>query len=199
MTQGAIAQGSGRFEDADGWAQTFDSASRDVWQKPEEVIRALRLAPDMTVADIGAGTGYFSARLARAVPVGRVFAIDMEPGMVAHLRQRVVRERLENVRVIQATSAGPGLPEAVDLVLLVNVQGLVVNPGDYFARLKRDLKPGGRVAIIAARVEADRGAPPEMRAPPERVMDDMRRQGYVLDATHDFLQHQYFLVFRQQP
>jgi predicted methyltransferase len=198
MVQGVMAQGGGRFEDAAGWAQTFDGAARDAWQKPEEVIRTLRLAPDMVVADIGAGTGYFTARLAAAVPAGKVYAVDMEPGMVAHLQQRVVREKLGNVQVIQATSAGPGLPEAVDLVLLVNVQGLMVRPGDYFARLQRDLKPGGRVAIIATRVDASRGAPPEMRASPENVTGDMRRQGYVLDARYDFLEHQYFLVFRLQ-
>jgi len=199
MMQGAMAQGGGRFEDAAGWSGVFDLASRDAWQKPEEVIRALRLAPDMVVADIGAGTGYFTARLANALPAGRVYAVDMEPGMVAHLQQRVVREKLGNVRVIQATSAAPGLPEAVDLVLLVNVQGLMVSPGDYFARLKRDLKSGGRIAIIATRVDASRGTRLEMRVPPEQVVADMSRQGYVLDARHDFLEHQYFLLFRLVP
>jgi len=198
LAQGVMAQGGGRFGDAAGWSEAFDAASRDAWQKPDEVIRALRLAPDMAVADIGAGTGYFTARLAKALPDGRVYAVDMEPGMVAHLQQRVVREKLDNVRVIQAASAGPGLPEAVDLALLVNVQGLVVSPGDYFARLRRDLKSGGRVAIIATRVDAARGARREMRAPPEHVVAEMLRQGYVLDARHDFLEHQYFLVFRPQ-
>lgn len=119
--------------------------------------------------------------------------------MVAYLKERVVREALDNVQVVQATSDGPGLPERVDVVLLVNVQGLLVSPGDYFARLKESLKPGGRVAIIATRVEAGRGTRSEMRVPPERVTEDMLRQGYVLDAAHDFLERQYFLVFRPRP
>lgn len=199
LTQCVLAQDGRRFEDAAGWASTFDSEARDAWQKPDEVIHALRLTPAMTVADIGAGTGYFTARLARLVSSGRVYAVDTEPGMVAYLKERVVREALENVRVVQATPDGPGLPEPVDLVLLVNVQGLMVSPGDYFSRLKEGLKPGGRVAIIATRVGASRGARLEMRASPEKVTADMLRQGYVLDAAHDFLEHQYFLVFRPRP
>ncbi|RPJ45897.1 MAG: methyltransferase domain-containing protein [Betaproteobacteria bacterium] len=199
LTQCVLAQDGRRFEDAAGWAATFDSAARDAWQKPDEVIHALRLTPGMTVADIGAGTGYFTTRLARSVPAGKVYAVDTAPGMVAYLKERVVREALENVQVVQATSDGPGLPERVDVVLLVNVQGLMVSPGDYFARLKESLKPGGRVAIIATRVEADRGTRSEMRVPAERVTDDMLRQGYVLDAAHDFLERQYFLVFRPRP
>ena len=87
------------------------------------------------------------------------------------------------------------MPEPVDLVLLVNVQGLVVNPGNYFRRLRESLKPGGRVAIVAARPEAAVGSPKQMRAPAAQVKRDMARQGYAVVAEHDFLPHQYFLVF----
>jgi hypothetical protein len=84
----------------------------------------------------------------------------------------------------------------VDLVLLVNVQGLIVNPGDYFRRLRQSLKSAGRVAIIAARPEAPVGSPKQMRAPADQVKRDMARQGYGVVAEHDFLPHQYFLVFQ---
>src|SRR6476469_3097260 len=70
-----------RFENADEWAKVFDDPARDAWQKPDAVLDALELAPTMTVADVGAGTGYFSVRLARRVPHGRVIATDIEPDM----------------------------------------------------------------------------------------------------------------------
>lgn len=82
------------FSDAERWARIFEDPARDAWQKPDEVVQALRLAPDAVVADIGAGTGYFAARLARAVPNGRVFAVDIEPDMVRYLTERARREKL---------------------------------------------------------------------------------------------------------
>lgn len=193
---GAGEAAGGRFQDAAGWASRFDDPARDAWQKPDEVLRALALPRDAIVADIGSGTGYFAARLARALPQGRVYGADIEPEMVRHLALRAKEEKLDNLRSIPATRDSPQLPEPVDLVLLVNVQGLVVNPGDYFARLRASLKPGGRVAIIAQRPDAPFGPPAAMRAPAEQVRRDMARQGYTLDAEHDFLPYQYFLVFR---
>ena len=189
------AQTAGRFQDAEEWARRFDDPARDAWQKPEEVIRALGLPRNAVVADVGAGTGYFAVRLARAVPEGRVYGADLEPQMVRHLQDRAAAEGLPNLKVVQATREGPGLPEPVDLVLLVNVQGLIVNPADYFRRLRQSLKPGGRVAIIAARPEAPVGSPKQMRAPADQLKRDMARQGYGVVAEHDFLPHQYFLVF----
>lgn len=187
-----------RFRDAQGWARTFDDASRDAWQMPGEVIKALELARNAVVADIGSGTGYFATRLARALPEGRVYGADVEPEMVRYLASRGEAEGLANLRVIAAGRDSPGLPEPVDLVLLVNVQGLMVNPGEYFARLRASLKPGARVAIIATRPDSPTGAPSAMRVPAGEVKRDMARQGYALAAEHDFLPRQYFLIFRVQ-
>jgi SAM-dependent methyltransferase len=192
----SAAVGGGRFGDADGWSRWLDSPIRDAWQKPDEVIAALGLARNAVVAEIGSGTGYFAVRLARAVPDGRVYGADIEPGMVEHLAGRAAAEKIPNLIALQATREGPGLPEPVDLVLLVNVQGLTVNPGNYFQRLRASLRPGARVAVIAYRPDSPGGALPAMRAPAEQVVRDMTRQGYTLVAAHDFLPHQHFLVFR---
>ncbi len=185
-----------RFQDTEEWARRLDDAGRDAWQKPQEVIRALELARDAVVADIGSGTGYFAVRLARAVPEGRVYGSDIEPAMVGHLQKRAEAERLPNLRAVQASRDGPNLPEPVDRVLLVNVQGLMVSPGDYFRRLRASLRPGGRVAIIAARVDSPIGPPAAMRVPAAQIKRDMARQGYMPVAEFDFLPHQYFLVFQ---
>src|SRR5256885_7904291 len=104
-----------RFEDADKWSEVFDDPKRDSWQKPHEVIQALALKPDAVLADIGAGTGYFSVRFARMLPKGKVYAVDLEPDMVRHLAARVKREQLANVVAVQAAPHDPKLPERVDL------------------------------------------------------------------------------------
>jgi hypothetical protein len=116
--------------------------------------------------------------------------------MVGYLQKRVGAEGLGNARAIQASPDGPSLPEPVDLALLVNVGGLMVNPGDYFVRLRTSLKPGGRVAIIATRPESPVGTRKAMRAPAEQVKRDMARKGYTVVAEHDFLPYQFFLVFQ---
>jgi SAM-dependent methyltransferase len=194
---GRAAEPAGRrFEDAGRWSKQFDGPARDAWQKPDEVIAALAPARDAVVADIGSGTGYFATRLARAVPSGRVYGADMEPDMVAHLARRAKDEGLANLVAVQAVRDGPALPEPVDLMLLVNVQGLMVRPGDYFQRLQTSLKPGARLAIIAWKPESPGGAPVEMRVPAEQTRRDIARQGYTLVAEHDFLPYQYFLVFQ---
>ncbi len=184
------------FRDLGAWSNRLEDPARDQTQKPDQVIAALRLARHAVVADIGSGTGYFTVRLARAVPEGRVYGADSEPAMVRYLVERGAAEGLVNLKSVQATREDPALPEPVDLALIVNVQSLVKNPDNYFQRLRAKLKPAGQVAIIAYRPEAATGSPLAMRVPAERVKQDMVQQGYTLAAEHDFLPDQYFLVFR---
>src|SRR5262249_11209596 len=99
------------FEDAERWAKVFDAPDRDAWQKPATVIEALGLKPGMIVADLGAGTGYFEARLSKAVaPGGLVLEIDPEPDMVRYLSRRAVKDGLANVLPILALPEEPFLP-----------------------------------------------------------------------------------------
>src|SRR5262249_35820424 len=104
------------FGDAEKWAKEFDNPPRDAWQKPDEVLDALHLQRTDKVADIGAGTGYFSVRIAKRVPDGKVFSVDIEPDMVRYLGERAHREHLSGLVPVLA-AAGPNLPEPVDLVL----------------------------------------------------------------------------------
>ncbi len=183
------------FRDAERWASVFDDPARDAWQKPDEVIRALGLPPNALVADIGAGTGYFATRLARAVPRGRVYAVDVEPDMVRYLGERAQREGLTNLREVQAAPDDPRLPEPVDLVLLVNTYHHVADRSAYFRRLRQSLRPGSRVAIVYFLPDAPMGPPRHTRISAAVVKDEMGRAGYGVAAEHGFLPHQYFLVF----
>jgi SAM-dependent methyltransferase len=184
------------FDDAQRWAQVFDDPGRDAWQKPHEVIQALGLAPNALVADLGAGTGYFAARLANMLPKGRVYAVDIAPDMVRYLEARAKRERLSNIVALQGEPDDPKLPERVDLVLLVDVYHHVEDRVGYFRRLSGYLRPGGRVAIVDFKLDAPRGPPRAARIAPEVVKAEMGAAGYALSAEYGFLPDQYLLVFR---
>jgi cyclopropane fatty-acyl-phospholipid synthase-like methyltransferase len=184
-----------RFQDAERWSRVFDDPARDAWQKPDEVIRALRLAPGAAVADVGAGTGYFAVRLARALPQGRVYGADLEPDMVKFLGERAAREGLANLSPVQARFEGPNLPAAVDLVLMVDTYHHIDQRPDYFRRLSSSLRPQGRVAIIDFTLDSPTGPPKRHRVAPDVVKEEMARAGYRLAEEHRFLPNQYFLVF----
>lgn len=186
-----------RFRDAERWAQVFDDPKRDVWQRPDQVLQALTLPPDAVVADLGAGTGYFAVRLAKLLPSGRVYAVDIEPDMVRYLAERAKRDNLANLVAVQGTPGDPGLPGKVDLVLLVDVYHHVDERERYFRRLGDHLRPGGRIAVIDFRPDSPVGPPRSARIAAERVKDELKRAGYAFVQAHDFLPNQYFLVFEQ--
>ena len=184
------------FGNAETWAREFDDPARDAWQKPDDVLDALQLAPTAVVADIGAGTGYFSARIAKRVPDGKVFAADIEPDMLRYLGERAHREHLHTLNPVQASADNPNLPEPVDVALIVDTYHHIDDRIAYFSRLKSSLRPGGRLAIVDFKMDAPEGPPPERRIPAEKVKDEVEQAGYVLAARHDFLPRQYFLVFQ---
>jgi len=184
------------FKDAERWSHVFDDPARDAWQKPHEVIQALALAPDARVADLGAGTGYFAARLANMAPQGRIYAVDIEPDMVRYLAERAKREGLSNLTAVAGAPDDPRLPEKVDLVLLVDVYHHIEDRAGYFRKLRGSLRPAGRVAIVDFRLDAPEGPPRASRVSPETVKSEMQSAGYALVAEHGFLPRQYFLIFQ---
>ena len=184
------------FGGAEHWAKVFDDPERDKWQKPHEVITALKLSPDQSVADIGAGTGYFAVRFAHMLPQGRVYGVDIEPDMVKYLGERAKKENLANLTAIAGAPDDARIPAPVDLVLLVDVYHHIDKRTEYFRKLRASLKPGGRIAVIDFRMDAPTGPPKNARIAPDRVKTEMKNAGYVLDTEHSFLPNQYFLVFK---
>jgi len=185
------------FSGAEHWARVFDDPERDAWQKPHQVIEALVLKPDATVADIGSGTGYFAVRLAHFVPQGRVYAVDIEPDMVKYLADRARREGLDNLTTVAGAPDDARLPRKVDLVLLVDTYHHIERREDYFRKLAQSLKPGGRVVIIDFNAQSAMGPPPAARIAAARVVAEMSQAGYRLDGEHRFLPNQFFLVFER--
>jgi cyclopropane fatty-acyl-phospholipid synthase-like methyltransferase len=184
------------FDHAEMWAKSFDDPARDAWQKPHEVIRALALAPDATVADIGSGTGYFAVRLAHAVPRGMVIGVDASRDMVRYLNERAKRDGLANLSSQMGGASDPRLAVPVDLVLMVDTYHHIGSREKYFTRVRQALKPGGRLAIIDFRLDAPTGPPRSSRISPEQVKRELARAGFELEREHDFLPQQFFLVLR---
>ncbi len=184
-----------RFDDPGKYAKSFDDPARDAWQLPARVIDTLALSSTSSIADIGAGTGYFSIRLAKAVPRGLVYAVDIEPAMLEHVRKRAAAESLGNVVTVQASGTSPKLPKPADVVIVVDTYHHLPNRPTYFSDLRKSLAPGGRVAIIDFRKDAPEGPPPQFRFEADQIIGEMAQAGYRLEARHDFLPRQHFLVF----
>jgi SAM-dependent methyltransferase len=195
---GAPARAQHAFHGAERWAAQLDDPARDAWQKPDEVIRALAPAPDAVIADIGAGTGYFSVRLARAVPRGKVIGVDIEPDMVRYLAQRAQRDGLANLSAQLGGPDDPRLARKVDLVLLVDTYHHIESREQYFRRLRSSLAPGARLAIIDFKRDSPYGPPASMRVPRAQAERELARAGFQLVVTHDFLPYQYFIVLRAE-
>jgi SAM-dependent methyltransferase len=187
-----------RFEDVDKWVKEFDNPERDAWQKPDEILDALHLAPTSIVADIGAGTGYFSVRIAKRLTDGKIFAADVEPDMVRYLGERAKRDHVSNLLPIQAATDAPNLPEPVDMVLLVDTYHHIGNRTEYFAKLKSSLRSGGRLAIVDFKLDSPSGPPLQYRISPEKVRDELDIAGYLLVDSFHFLPRQFYLIFQKR-
>ena len=183
------------FADVERYAKAFDDPARDAWQMPDRVIASLNLQPGQVVADIGAGTGYFTIRLAKSAASPKVYAVDIEKGMVEYVRHRAMGEGLKNVVAVQAGADRTNLPEAVDAALIVDTYHHIPDRVAYFTALKKQLKPGARLAVIDFRKGAPEGPPEQFRFTADQITAELGKAGFKLSATHDFLPRQLFLIY----
>jgi len=185
------------FHDAQYWAKIFESPARARWQKPDEVVRALALKPGETIVDIGAGTGYFTRRFAKAVgPLGEAIGLDIEPGMIDYMKADAKKLGLKNYEARVVKPDDPGLaPHSADVVFFCDVLHHVDDRGAYIRKLAPALKPGGRVAVVDFKKTAPFGPPASMRIAPGQMIDEFKQAGYRMDREHNFLPYQYFLEF----
>lgn len=187
-----------RFDDAAKWSEKFDDPKRDEWQKPDEVIAALKLKDDAVVADIGAGTGYFTIRLAKKFPGAKIIAVDVEPDMVTYLNKRAKDNGCQNVETVLAPVDGaPTLTIPADLLLVVDTYHHLGERSKYFSHLGKQLKPGGRLAIIDFKLDSPEGPPVEHRIQPEQIKTELAEAGFEETQAIDLLPNQFFLVFEQ--
>ncbi|MBI3747910.1 MAG: class I SAM-dependent methyltransferase [Chloroflexi bacterium] len=166
----------------------ISSPGRDGWQRPAAVIGALGIRPGDRIADLGAGTGYFTVHLARATgPNGITYAVDTDEDMLDAIEEAAARAGLANIRPIRADGGALALSERVDLAFLCNVYHHLPDQRGYFARLAAQLAPGGRVAIVEAMPGGRMARLFGHVTPPGRIREDMQAAGYRLESAPDFL------------
>lgn len=179
----------------------MENPARAAWQKPEKVADYLILKEGDKVADLGAGTGYFTRIFARRVgKTGKVFAIDTEEAMLDFLKKKAGEEGLSNIECILAPPDDPLLPKAsVDMVFMGIVYFQIEKKNRYLKILKDVLKENGRLAIVDFNLTDKISNPPvDVRIPRERVLEDFQKAGFTLEAEYFFLPYQYFFIFSKK-
>ncbi|RMH37671.1 MAG: methyltransferase domain-containing protein [Nitrospirae bacterium] len=189
------------FKDAELWSKRFDAPDRKDWQKPEEVIELMDIESGMTVADIGAGTGYFLGYLSKAVGAqGMVLGLDIEPSMVDFMANRAKRENWTNVEVRVVHPDDPGLPpNSVDRILIVNTWHHIADREHYSRKLYDALKPGGKVLVVDFTLESPHGPPVSQRLRPEEVMAELQAGGFEVELLQETLPNQYIVAGHHPP
>ncbi len=179
---------------------SYEGVGRDDWQQPAQVMETLGIQPEQDIADLGAGGGYFTFRLAEATGSGgTVYAVDVDEGMVDYLDQRAKEEGYMNVETILGNYDDPLLPpEGVDLIFTCNTYHHLKTRVDYFNNIRKYLRDGGRIAIIdfAGKTWFQRLL--GHTTPAEVIRAEMVTAGYRLTGEHEFLSKQNLLIFQNQ-
>jgi SAM-dependent methyltransferase len=183
------------FSDLEESLKRFEDPSRETWQKPFEVIHALKINATDTIADVGAGTGYFSLRIAKAYPGCIVYGADVEPVMISYMQEQSKKLHLPNHKAVLIPSNKLKLPGKLDLVLVVDTYHHLDDRIDYFEKMKKILRPSARVAIIDFTLESPEGPPADHRITKEDLEKEMKHAGFALAEDIKLLPYQYFLVF----
>jgi SAM-dependent methyltransferase len=174
----------------------LEGPDRASWQRPDQIMDELRIGETSVVADIGAGSGWFTMRLARRVPNGRVYAQDVQPEMVAAINRRVSREGLDNVKTVLGTTNSPGLDKTVrlDAILIVDVYAEIDERVTFLRNLTASLKPHGRIGVVNYKPGAGGPGPcADRRFPASVVEQDARAADLRVVSTMD-LRYQYVVV-----
>jgi arsenite methyltransferase len=185
--------------DAGAMVKMLEDPARDAYQKPHEVITALKLKPGEVIADIGAGSGYFTFRLANHVrPDGRVYAVDINPDLILRLNRQIRELNATNVVTVLCPPDDPLLPDhSVDRFFICDTWHHIEGHANYLNLLKKMLKPGGEIVMLDFKKEPTPMGPPlEMRISRNDLVREMEENGFRVSGENKFLEYQYFLIFK---
>ncbi len=181
--------------------RSMERPERDSWQKPDEVVKALDLKNGEVIADIGAGTGYFARRFAKAVaPDGTVYAVDIAADVLGYLKERADKEGLRNIITIVSVEDDPMLPEnRIDLAFFCDTTHHIANRVPFYRKMGTGLKQHGRLVIIDYPPRAPHTPhPPEQLVPRSQVISEAEEAGFKFVKEFKFLPYHYFLVFEKK-
>ena len=185
-------------QDSKAYISMLENPERDAEQKPDEVIKALGIKQGETIADIGAGSGYFALRFSRHVgDSGRIYAVDISSDMILFMNRRIRDLKLKNVATLLSAPDDPLLMDgSIDRFFICNTWHHIEDKTHYLALMKQMLRPGGQIIMIDyQKRELPVGPPVEMKIAREDVVRQMESNGFKLVQEHTFLPYQYFLVF----
>jgi predicted methyltransferase len=193
------------YDDPKAMIAVFEASERDAWQLPDRVVRALPLpSKSAVVADIGAGSGYFTRRLAAEVPDGRVYAVDVDGEFEDYLLEHREAWGTPNIEPHLAIYDDPMLPPGeLDLVFAANTYAFIRDRVGYFGKVRAALSPRGRLALIDFRPDAtppgNIAPAPEHRVARDVALSELAKAGFTLEREETFLPHQWFLILQPTP
>jgi SAM-dependent methyltransferase len=189
------------FEDVEKYIAFLERPNRAVWQKPDAVVAALGLTGVETVVDLGAGSGYFTFRLAKALPQGRVVAADIEPEMIRHIHHKLTSEGITNVEAVLIKPDDPGIPGDADLVFVCDVLHHVPDRAAWLGKVAAEMGPGAKLVLVEFKEgNLPEGPPESVKITRSQMVELAAKAGLALDAERaDLLPYQSFLVFRKAP
>lgn len=195
--QGVNAGALRPFAETERYIEFLERPDRAAWQKPDAVVAALHLAGSETLVDVGAGSGYFTFRLAKALPGGKVVATDVEPEMIRHIHHRVLTENIANVKAVLAKPNDPGVDAAADVVFVCDVIHHVEGREAWLRKLATEMKPGARLVVIEFKDgKLPEGPPESVKIGKVKLVSMLEAAGFSLQADDPkLLPYQTFLTF----
>ncbi|WP_192457460.1 class I SAM-dependent methyltransferase [Musicola keenii] len=179
------------FSEAERLSQIFDADNREEWQKTSHILRVLNLRPDSVIADVGAGTGYFSSLFAEQLTAGTVYALDTEPNMVSYMERRFAMEARANIRVGLSLHTDPCLPAGLDVVFMANVYRFIREREAFLAQLYRQIDAATRVVFVDFKGS-------QSRVGPQQAQAEVVAAGFVVDEMDlEGCPDHYILQFRK--
>ena len=185
------------FKDIEKHVARFEAPDRSEWQKPDKVLSALNIRKGDHVADIGAGSGFFTRRFAIAVgPGGSATGFDVEPGMVRYMKNDARKRDLKNYHAYLISASSPAIgKDRFDMIFMCNTYHHITGRPAYLQKIDPSLKQGGRIVIIDYRKNSKFGPPAHYKLEEKTVIREFNSAGYTLSRSHDFLPNQYMLEF----
>ncbi len=197
--KGVSADSLHPFADTEKYIEFLERPDRAAWQKPDDVVGALHLSGSETLVDVGAGSGYFTFRFAKALPKGKVIAVDVEPEMVRHVHHKVMTEGIENVEAVIADPADPTVDPAADVVFVCDVIHHVQDREAWLRKMFSEMKPGAKLVVVEFKEgNLPQGPPESVKIPKAKLTRLVRDAGFVVKSDDPkLLPYQTFLVFEK--
>lgn len=184
------------FKNAEKWTKNFDDPSRDDWQKPQDLINALKISENAVIGDLGAGTGYFSSRIAKQFPKATVYAIDNEKDMTVFLQKRADKEQLKNLKPVLSETNGFSVEQPLDLLLIVDTYHHLPDREKYFQKILSQLKPGARIVIVDFLPSSPVGPPKKFRFQPQQIEEELKSLNLKREQLFE-LPRQFVLILKR--